>query len=113
MADHGRPFTVGHSKLGGRSKGTLNRSTVEVRELAQRLVTDPDYIASLERRLKRGKLSPAMEALLWAYAFGRPREYPPSGDVPVTFTLAIPESPSVSPLRLRAAALFGTAADAD
>ncbi len=113
MSTRGHPFEGGHPKVGGREKGTPNRTTVEARELTQRLLTDPDYVTSLERRLKQGKLAPAMEALLWQYAFGKPKEYLPSGDIPVVFTLSIPESPSVSPLRLRAAALFGTADDAD
>ena len=35
---------------------------------------DPAYRRSLGRRLRTGKLSPAMECLLWYYAKGKPKE---------------------------------------
>ena len=97
MAPRGRPFRMGHTKTAGRAKGVPNRVTVEARELAQRLVADPDYLESLERRLKQGELAPAMEAALWAYAFGKPKEAstgPPA--LPARFTLNIE---NVSPQR--------------
>ncbi len=97
MAPRGRPFVIGHPKVAGRAKGTLNRATVNARELAQRLLTDPEYVDGLERRLRQGELPPAVEAMLWNYAFGRPMEDAPShGDFPVTFSLDIA---AVSPQR--------------
>ena len=38
------------------------------------LVDDPAYLASLQRRLLQGKLSPAIEQMLWYYAKGKPKE---------------------------------------
>lgn len=47
--------------------------TVEVRSLAQRLLTDATYQDQLLKRLRAGKAG-AIETVLWAYAFGRPRD---------------------------------------
>ncbi len=57
----------------GRPKGMANKVTIEVRELAQRIVMDPAYQRSLHRRLLAGT-APQLEALLWQYAFGKPRD---------------------------------------
>jgi len=67
-------FKPGHQKLGGRPKGQPNHATVEVREAARLLVEDPDYRHALARRLHSGRLAPAVETMLWAYAFGKPHE---------------------------------------
>ena len=50
-----------------------NKTTVEVRELARRLVEDPQYVDLLARRLKAGKAGP-IEVVLWHYAYGKPNE---------------------------------------
>ena len=55
--------------------GSLNRATLEIRALARSLVEDPAYLAALRRRLVEGKAGP-LEALLFAYAYGRPTERP-------------------------------------
>jgi hypothetical protein len=70
MSVRGRPFQKGQ---GGRKPGSVNKATKEVQELAQNLVTDEDYLASLVIRLKRGTAG-AMEPLLWQYAFGKPKD---------------------------------------
>ena len=57
----------------GRTAGTLNKATREVRELSQKLVTDPAYQANLLERLREGRAG-ALEPVLWHYAFGKPRE---------------------------------------
>ena len=57
----------------GRPKGRPNKVTLEVRESAMRLVTDPAYVASLKVRLEEGKAG-AMEPTLWHYAYGKPKE---------------------------------------
>ena len=63
-------FQPGHRKVGGRTKGTLNKATVEARELARDLL-GPKYQERLRQRLQAGEAG-SMEALLWQYAFGRP-----------------------------------------
>lgn len=68
----GRP--KGTPKTGGRAKGTPNKATVEVREVARRLVEDPEYQDRFKRRLLAGELAPGVEQMLWAYAYGKPKE---------------------------------------
>jgi hypothetical protein len=58
----------------GRPKGSQNKSTGEVRDLARALVNDPEYRRNLDVRLKRGKLAPMVESMLWHYAYGKPKE---------------------------------------
>jgi hypothetical protein len=55
----------------GRPRGTLNRTTLEVRNAARALVEDPVYRVSLLARLLEGT-APHMETLLWHYAYGKP-----------------------------------------
>jgi hypothetical protein len=61
-------------KTGGRRKGTPNKATVEAKTVCNRLVDDPVYQATLQRRLRAGKLAPAVECMLWHYAKGKPKE---------------------------------------
>jgi hypothetical protein len=69
----GKPFKPG-DKRAGRPKGVLNKVTVEVKQAAQALVEDPDYRRTLALRLKKGRAAPAVEAMLWYYAYGKPKE---------------------------------------
>jgi len=57
----------------GRRPGTRNKATSEAREVARRLVDDPEYRAELLRRMINGTAG-AMEPLLWFYAKGKPIE---------------------------------------
>jgi hypothetical protein len=54
-------------KTGGRQAGTLNKATVEIRDVARRLLEDPDYQRSLRARLLDGR-APQVEVLLHFYA---------------------------------------------
>src|SRR5437016_14443169 len=65
-------FRRGHKKLGGRRPGIPNRLTGAAREVAHRLLADPEYQQSLMKRL-RGGVAPRLELYLWELAFGRPR----------------------------------------
>ena len=58
----------------GRPKGIPNKATKEVKELARKLVLDPEYQAKLKQRLLKGTLPPAVETQLWHYAFGKPKD---------------------------------------
>ena len=60
-------------KTGGRTKGTPNKATKEIREELANLFT-PEYFATLPLRLAEGKLAPQIEAKLLAYRFGEPKQ---------------------------------------
>ena len=75
MANKGR-FTPGDPRAGRRS-GSLNKTSKDARELAQRLVSDPEYLEALKERLRAGKAGD-LEKVLWAYAFGPPSQRPVS-----------------------------------
>ena len=83
----GRERSLQNLKRGGqpgRTKGVPNRATVEVKEAARQLVERADYREALARRLLSGRLAPAVETMLWAYAFGKPHEtHELSGDLSV------------------------------
>lgn len=86
------PFQPGQSgNPQGRKPGTKTRRTIEVRQMAERLVKDAQYLASLRRRLKAGK-APHMEPILWFYAFGKPKEHIRlEGDVSLELSVAANE----------------------
>jgi len=57
----------------GRPKGVPNKATLEIKEFARAVLSSPEYIASLTKRLQAGK-APHMETLLNYYAHGKPKE---------------------------------------
>ncbi len=61
-------------KTGGRQKGTVNKATAEVRAVCAAIVDDATYRKNLTARARRGELAPAIEAMLWHYAFGKPKD---------------------------------------
>jgi len=69
----GKPFVKG-DKRAGRPPGLLNKATLEVREATRAMVDEPGYLAKLKARLDSGTLPPAIEAMLWYYAYGKPKE---------------------------------------
>jgi hypothetical protein len=58
----------------GRQLGTPNKVTVEARLFCASIVDDPDYLARLRDRALSGQ-PPALEAMLWHYAKGKPAEH--------------------------------------
>ena len=60
--------------LGGRKVGSKNSVTNEARSFALEIVRSPEYRASLLQRVKSGTLAANIEAMLWAYAYGKPAE---------------------------------------
>lgn len=64
-----------HGKPGpGRPKGRLNNATVQAQEFARGIVSSPAYRKRLLERVKGGTLPPAVESMLWHYAWGKPKE---------------------------------------
>ena len=68
-----RRNTAGLRRGGGRAKGTLNKVTVEIRELSQALF-DAEYWDRTRARVLSGKIAPAIESKLLAYAYGEPKQ---------------------------------------
>src|SRR6188508_920310 len=62
----------GRAKTGGRLPGVPNQATRDIRAIAQGLIEDADYQASLKARLLKGS-SPQLEVLLHYYAYGKPK----------------------------------------
>jgi hypothetical protein len=58
----------------GRVKGTPNRVSVELKTLVSELVNDAAYQHRLRQDFQRRRLHPTIEALVWAYALGKPRQ---------------------------------------
>ena len=69
----GKPFEKGDPRA-GRPKGVLNKVTLEIREVARSLVEDDGYRRRFKERLYEGSMAPALEALVWHYAYGKPKE---------------------------------------
>ena len=65
---------IGSLGCKGKSDGSSTTVTRQVKELCCNLVEDPKYQASFKRRLLSGELSPALESLVWHYAFGKPKD---------------------------------------
>lgn len=60
-------------KGGGRPKGVPNKVTREIKELARALF-DEAYWERCRSRLLSGRVAPAVEAKLLAYAYGEPKQ---------------------------------------
>ena len=88
----GKPFTKGDPRA-GRPPGSPNKTGRDARELAQKLVCDPEYVEGLRARLIAGKLG-ALEQVLWAYAFGPPPERPITLMGDVLESLPLPTYPT-------------------
>jgi hypothetical protein len=72
---HGRPFQPGESgNPAGWPKGVPNKATQAAKEIAAVLVDDPAYRRRLLRDLGFRKVAPAIEAMLWHYAYGVPKQ---------------------------------------
>lgn len=58
----------------GRPKRSENVVTKKVRSIAQRLVSNPTYRKQLLADLETRSLEATLEAMLWYYAYGKPKE---------------------------------------
>lgn len=72
---------------GGRKKGTPNKATAGIREIARGFIDDPVYRAALKARIEAGTAG-QMEQLLWHYGYGRPVvEMPEDGSTPTSIVI--------------------------
>lgn len=84
-------FTTGNRASNGRPRGTQNRVTQDVQAIARGLVDNPTYRRRLLQNLTSGTLHPAVETMLWHYAYGKPKtEVEISGARPVLFQVLVP-----------------------
>ena len=67
----GHPNSVEHR--GGRPKGSVNWQTKQVQTFCRSICEDPLYRQDLVERARSGRLG-AMEPVIWAYGYGRPKE---------------------------------------
>lgn len=61
------PFHMG-------SNGATNFTRGEAQKFARSIIESKDYRDDLAARAKSGKLAPAIESMLWHYAYGKPIE---------------------------------------
>lgn len=61
-------------KTGGRQKGTPNKATVEIKEAARAFLADEQGQAKMLEQYQRGELNPSVLALLYHYAYGKPKD---------------------------------------
>jgi hypothetical protein len=72
----GRRWRRGQSgNPSGRPKGLPNKATAELRAFAREVLDTPGYRRSLTRRLLKGTLAPALEQMLFFYAYGKPKDH--------------------------------------
>jgi hypothetical protein len=64
---------AGKGKI-GRVKGVANRISVEVKLAAQAIVDNPEYRTNLQQAMIDRTVAPMIEAMLWYYAKGKPKE---------------------------------------
>ena len=62
------------TKTGGRQKGTPNKATREAKAFCASIIENPRYQRHLRERVHKGTLPPALEAMLWHYAYGVPKQ---------------------------------------
>ena len=72
-------FQKGRSKSGGRLPGQPNHATLEIKDFGRTIIEDPIYRERLKQRILDGE-APQIEALLYHYTYGRPKQDTDSHD---------------------------------
>ena len=75
--ENGMDTATNHGRFGpgnrGRPKGAKNKTTLEILEVARRMMTKPSYLRELERRMRDGT-APHMEKFFAEHLWGKPKE---------------------------------------
>jgi hypothetical protein len=87
-------------KTSGRRKGTPDKATRDVKALCASILNDPLYLRNLRQHAIERKLAPAVECLLFHYAYGVPRQ-PVEIDPPLGPIFQITQLPQLTPAPLR------------
>lgn len=68
--------SLANLKRGGQKPPTKQKraQTDECRRISRKLLADPTYRKNLIKRLREGSIQPGVEAMLWYYGYGKPRE---------------------------------------
>lgn len=61
-------------KTGGRTAGTPNKATVEIKDATRAFLEDPMGKAKLLEQYQAGTLNPTVLALFYHYAYGKPKD---------------------------------------
>lgn len=61
-------------KTGGRTKGTPNKRTIEIKDAARTFLADEQGQAKMLEQYQQGTLNPTVLALLYHYAYGKPKD---------------------------------------
>jgi hypothetical protein len=61
-------------KFGGRQAGTPNKITADIRAAAQSFLADPMGQQKLLAQYQAGELNPAILAMFYHYAYGKPKD---------------------------------------
>jgi hypothetical protein len=58
----------------GRPKGRKDDKTLEAEQFARSVIRSPAYRKRLIEQAELGTLAPPIQSMLWAYAYGKPKE---------------------------------------
>ena len=81
----------------GRKVGSKNKRSEGIEHFARSIIEDPQYQASFRQRAHDGTLPAGVETMLYAYAYGRPREQQPDDQVFVENLLTVVLKHAASP----------------
>jgi hypothetical protein len=67
-------YSPGNPGTGRKPKGCTNKATRLVQQFCREVLESKEYRESLYRRVVTDSLPPALEVMLYAYAYGKPKE---------------------------------------